>query len=125
MKISALLAPALCLALAGCDDVAISVVCPHALQPSLVVGVFNSAGQPVAHEARGWYTVAGVTDSLRHQTEAGGVSELVAFGPAGVYQVRVLSPGQPEWSLSGVEVQSADCGPDTRRVNVQLQPAVQ
>ena len=34
MKISTLLAPALCLALAGCDDMALSVVCPGEPQPS-------------------------------------------------------------------------------------------
>ncbi|HEU4326210.1 MAG TPA: hypothetical protein VFS21_23930, partial [Roseiflexaceae bacterium] len=126
MKTSTLLAPALCLALAGCDDVAVSVVCPHSLQPSLVVNVFDSAGLSVAHETRGWYTVGTLTDSLRHTVQAAdGAPQLVAFGPPGVYQVRIQTPGQPERTLSGLEVNSAECGPDTRHVNIQLQPADQ
>lgn len=121
MKIS-VLAPALCLALAGCKDVALSVVCPDVLQPSVVVGVFDNAGEPVAHEAKGWYTVAGVTDSLRHTLRTQDVWQLSAYGPPGVYQVRVQRPGHPEWSMAGLVVEDAECGPATRRINVQLQP---
>lgn len=123
MKIFALLAPALCLALAGCDDMAVSVVCPDVLQPSVVVGVFNDQGEPVAHEARGWYTVGSVTDSLRHTLRTADVMQLAAYGPPGVYQVRVQRPGSPDWVISNLEVQDAECGPATRRLTAQLQPA--
>ncbi|HEY0018388.1 MAG TPA: hypothetical protein VGC13_18930 [Longimicrobium sp.] len=122
MKISALLAPALCLALAGCDNSALSVVCPDDPQPSVVVGVFDFEGTAMAHETRGWYTVAGVTDSLRHAT-VGGVQQLAAYGPPGVYDVRVERPGQPDWSVTGLQVEDTECGPATRRINLQVQAA--
>lgn len=121
MKIPALLAPALCLALAGCDDVALSLVCPDVLQPSVVVGVFDADGQPVAHEARGWFTVNGVTDTLRHTQRTVDVQQLSAYGPSGVYDLRVQRPGSPDWVISNLLVENAECGPATRRVNAQLQ----
>lgn len=123
MKIFALLAPALCLALAGCDDVALSVVCPPERQPSVVVGVFNADGEPVAHEAKGWFTVSGRTDSLRHTLRTPEVQQLSAYGPAGVYDVRVQRPGSPDWVISDLVVEDAECGPATRRLTAQLQTA--
>jgi hypothetical protein len=123
MKIIALLAPALCLALAGCDDVALSVVCPDVLQPSVVVGVFDEQGEPVAHEARGWFTVNGRTDSLRHTLRTPEVQQLSAYGPSGVYDLRVQRPGSPDWVISNLEVEDAECGPATRRLTAQLQTA--
>jgi hypothetical protein len=124
MKIFALLAPALCLALAACDDVALSLVCPDEQQPSVVVGVLDPAtGESVAAEAHGWYTVGGVTDSLRHQVRVEGMPQLVAFGPPGVYQLRVQRPGHTEWVRSNLVVEQADCGPATVRVFATLQPA--
>lgn len=125
MKISALLAPAaLCLALAGCDDVALSVVCPNDPSPSVVVGVVDVAtGESATAEARGWYTVAGVTDSLRHVMHVEGLPQLMAFGPAGVYQVRVQRPGHADWVQNNLRVPEAECGPATQRLIATLQPA--
>lgn len=123
MKISALLAPALCLALAGCDDAALSVVCPGVLQPSLVVGVFDDKGESVAHEARGWFTVGAVTDSLRHSQRTADLVQLVAYGPPGVYQVRVERPGSPDWVIADLEVGNTECGPATRRLTAELRTA--
>ena len=120
MKSIALLAPALCLALAGCDDVALSLVCPDVLQPSVVVGVFDADGQPVAHQARGWYTVGGVTDSLRHTARTVDVQQLSAYGPPGVYDLRVQRPGSPDWVISNLVVEDSECGPATRRLTAQL-----
>lgn len=124
MKIPALLAPALCLVLAACNDVALTVVCPREQQPSVVVGVIDpGTGESVAAESNGWFTVAGVTDSLRHAVRAEGVPQLFAFGPPGVYQVRVQRPGHAEWVQRNLLVESAECGPATVRLMVTLQPA--
>jgi hypothetical protein len=125
MKIPALLAPALCLALAACDDVALSFACPEEPSPSVVVGVFDAGtGEAVAGDARGWYTVGGVTDSLRHEVRVAGIPQLFAFGPPGVYQVRVQRAGHSEWVLSDLVVHPSECGPATVRVTATLQPAV-
>lgn len=124
MKIPVLLAPALCLALAACDDVALSFACPEEPSPSVVVAVFDAAtGEPAAADARGWYTVGGVTDSLRHEVRLEGVPQLFAFGPPGVYQVRVQRPGHSEWVQSDLVVPRAECGPATVRLTATLQPA--
>ncbi|MBW3571166.1 MAG: hypothetical protein KY467_08670 [Gemmatimonadetes bacterium] len=123
MKIPALLVPALCLALAACKDVALSVVCPQDPQPAVVVGVFDAVtGESVATEARGWYTVATMTDSLRHTVRGEGVPQLAAFGPPGVYQVRVHRPGHAEWVQGGLVVEKTECGPATVRVAATPQP---
>jgi hypothetical protein len=124
MKIPALLAPALCLALAACDDVALSLVCPSEQQPSVVVGVLDPVtGESVAAEAHGWFTVGAMRDSLRHQVRVEGVPQLFAFGPPGVYQVHVQRPGHTEWVRGDLLVEQADCGPATVRVFATLQPA--
>lgn len=123
MKISALLAPALCLALAGCKDVALSVVCSDVPQPSLAVGVVDAnTRSSAAAEAYGWFTVAGITDTLRHGVRMEGVPQLFAFGPPGVYQVRVQRPGHHDWVRSDVVVQQALCGPATVSLEATLQP---
>lgn len=125
MKIPALLAPALCLSLAACNDVALSFACPEEPSPSVVVGVFDAGtGQAVAGDAQGWYTVNGMTDSLRHEVRVGGIPQLFAFGPPGVYQVRVQRPGHAEWVLSDLVVQQSECGPATVRVTATLEPAL-
>lgn len=123
MKISVLLAP-LCLALAACNDVALSVVCPDEQQPSLVVGVLDPAtGEQVTAQARGWFTVGTLTDSLRLVTRVEGIPQLMAFGPPGVYRVHVQRPGHTEWVQSNVLVENAECGPATVRLFATLQPA--
>ena len=122
MKIPALLAPALCLALAACDDVALSLPAPASRQPSVVVGVFDAApASPWPPTPRGWYTVGGVTDSMRQRNIGDGATRLAAFGPIGMYQLRVLPAGLPEVSLSNVYVDEGACGPATRFVDVQLE----
>jgi hypothetical protein len=120
MKISTLLAPALCLALAGCEDMALSVVCPGEPQPSVVVNVLDADGLPVSHPTSGWFTVGVTTDSMRQRNIGDGATRLAAFGPIGMYQLRVLPAGLPEVSLSNVYVDEGACGPATRFVDVQL-----
>ncbi|HEV3050795.1 MAG TPA: hypothetical protein VGX50_10820 [Longimicrobium sp.] len=120
MKISTLLAPALCLALAGCDDLALSVVCPGEPQPSVVVNLLDGDGLPVSHPTTGWFTVGGTTDSLRQRNIGDGATRLAAFGPIGMYQLRVIPAGQAEVSLPNVRVDEGACGPATRFVDVQL-----
>lgn len=122
MKIPVLLAPALCLALAGCNDVALSVVCPDLPQPAVVVGVMDANTRAAAAaESQGWFTVGTTTDSMRHAVRVEGVPQLFAFGPPGVYHVRVERAGYTEWEQSGVVVQEGQCGPAT----VQLQATLQ
>lgn len=120
MKISTLLAPALCLALAGCDDMALSVVCPGEPQPSVVVNMLDADGLPVSHPTRGWFTVGVTTDSMRQRSIGDGATRLAAFGPVGMYQLRVLPDGQAEVALPNVRVDEGACGPATRFVDVQL-----
>jgi hypothetical protein len=122
MKMPVPLAPVLCLALAACDDVALSLVCPQEPQPSVVVDVVdNITRASAASEATGWFTVAGVTDSLRHGVRVEGVPQLFAFGPPGVYQVRVQRAGHTDWVQSDLVVQEASCGPATVRVEATMQ----
>ena len=121
MKISTLLAPALCLALAGCEDMALSVVCPGEPQPSVVVNVLDAEGLPVSHPTTGWFTVGVTTDSMRQRNIGDGATRLAAFGPIGMYQLRVLPAGLPEVLLSNVHVEEGACGPATRFVDVQLE----
>src|SRR5687767_14409190 len=88
----------LLLALAACSDNALSVVCPGQERPSLLVNVLDSiSGESVATESRGWWTMGGVTDSLRHlqPNTAEGAVLLAAYGPPGTYDVRVVRPGHP------------------------------
>jgi hypothetical protein len=123
MKISTLLAPALCLALAACNDQALSVVCPDEAPPAVVVGVVDvNTRVSAASESYGWFTVFGVTDSLRHGVRVEGVPQLFAFGPPGVYQVRVQRPGHADWVQSNVVVHEALCGPATVQIEATLQP---
>lgn len=122
MKLRALTAVALCLALGACTDLAVSVVCPSDPQPSVIVGVLDAATQEsVADDAYGWWSAGIRGDSLRHVRRAEGMTHLAAFGPAGVYQVRVQRPGHPDWVQSNVVVGDSECGPATVRLTAALQ----
>jgi hypothetical protein len=124
MKISALLVPALCLALAGCNDLSVSLVCPDEAQPSVVVGVVDlNTRASAASESHGTFTVAGVTDSLRHGVRIEGVPQLFAFGPPGVYQIRVQRAGHADWVQDNVMVHASQCGPATVSLEATLLPA--
>jgi hypothetical protein len=122
MKIFATLAPALCLALVACDQ-SLSFVCPDSRQPALLLQVFDARTQEsVSGEATGWWTVGAVTDSLRHVQRTEGVTELVAYGPAGVYQILVRRPGHADWVRTDVLVPDSECGPATVRLTVVPAP---
>lgn len=122
MKITATLAPALCLALAACDQ-SLSFVCPDSEQPAILLQVVDAGThESVAAEANGWWTVGAVTDSLRHVQRAGGVMELAAYGPSGVYQIRVLRPGHAEWTRANLVVAESACGPATVRLTAMPAP---
>lgn len=123
MKISAMLAPVLCLALAACDQ-SLSFVCPDNQQPALLLQVVDALSQEsVAREARGTWTVGGMTDSLRHVQRLEGAMELAAYGPPGVYEVRVQVAGHADWVRSNVVVAESTCGPATVRFTVVPTPA--
>jgi hypothetical protein len=128
MKISATLAPALCLVLAACDQ-SLSFVCPDSQQPAVLLQVIDAATElSVADQATGWWRVGNVTDSLRHtQRPSGGQSiegttQLAAFGPAGVYQIRVQRPGHAEWVRTDLVVSESECGPATVRLTAVSVP---
>jgi hypothetical protein len=119
MKIPVLLA--LCLALAACQDVSLSLVCSQNPQPSVVVGVLDAGTRLSAtSESSGWFTVGGVTDSMRHAVRIEGVPQLFAFGPPGVYEVRVQRPGRADWVQSNVVVRNGQCGPSTVQLEAVL-----
>ena len=118
-----LLAPALlCLAVAGCDDLSTSTVCPSEPGPALLVNVVDAAsGLPVAQEARGQWTTGALADSLRHVSMGpDSAVVLAAFGPPGTYEVRVERPGHADWVRSGVVVAPGACGPARADVTAQL-----
>lgn len=124
MKTSALLAPlVLCLALGACDDTATSVVCPAEPGPSLLISVVDAvSGESVAPEASGWWTSGAVSDSLRHvsaQAQAG-VTLLAAYGPPGLYDVRVQRPGRMDWVRTGIQVPPGTCGPVRTELTAQV-----
>lgn len=121
MKILPLLALALCLGLSACNDVAIALSCPPSQLPSVVVSVLDPlSGSSVAAEARGWWTVNGSTDSLRHMSGES-FSQLAAFGPAGMYTLRVERAGYADWEQSNVIVTQDECGPATVHVTATPQ----
>jgi hypothetical protein len=122
MKISATLAPALCLVLAACDQ-SLSFVCPDSQQPAVLLQVIDqNTQQSVAAEARGWWTVGAETDSLRHVQRTEGAVELAAYGPPGVYQLRVQRPGHQEWVRANLVVAGSECGPATVRITAMIAP---
>jgi hypothetical protein len=113
MNLFARLAPLpLVLAASACADLSTQVVCSGVARPSLVVDAVDAAtGLSVSAEAAGSWSSGTFSDSLRHvQTGDGGV-RLAAYGPAGIYQVRVSRPGFADWTRAGVEVQQDVCGP--------------
>lgn len=113
----------LCLALGACSDDAMSVVCPGAIRPSLLVNVLDSiSGESVAGEATGRWSMGTVGDSLRHlpPSTAEGVVLLAAYGPPGTYDVRVERPGHPDWVRRGIVVSEGSCGPDARDLVAQF-----
>lgn len=124
MKIFARPAAALlCLALGACSDDALSVVCPGAIRPSLLVNVVDSlSGQSIAAEVSGRWSMGTVGDSLRHlqPSTAEGVVLLAAYGPPGAYDVRVARAGHPDWVRRGIVVEEGSCGPDARDLVAQF-----
>ncbi|HEX6913151.1 MAG TPA: hypothetical protein VF142_22260 [Longimicrobium sp.] len=113
----------LCLALGACSDSALSVVCPGVMRPSLLVNVLDSiSGQSAAAQARGWWTSGTRTDSLRHvpPTTGEGAVLLAAYGPPGLYDVRVEVAGRPDWIANGIVVTEGSCGPDARDLVAQF-----
>jgi hypothetical protein len=126
MKTYARLVAALsCLALGACSDSPLSVVCPGEMRPSLLVAVVDSAsGTSAAAQARGWWTSGALADSLRHvpATSGDGGSEvlLAAYGPPGLYDVRVERAGKPDWVRTGIVVTEGSCGPDARDLIAQF-----
>jgi hypothetical protein len=112
MKTFAPLAPALlCLGLAACSDLSTSVVCPADPGPSLVVHVVDAvSGLSVSEQASGSWTSGAMSDSLHH-VPSGDAVVLAAFGPPGMYQVRVVRPGHADWVANDVVVGEGQCGP--------------
>ncbi|HEX8393019.1 MAG TPA: hypothetical protein VF665_11725 [Longimicrobium sp.] len=103
---------AACIALplaAGCSDVTTATVCDNTTVPSVLVSVMNDARQPVS--ASGTWTAGTLSDSLRHLP--GDSARLAAYGPAGVYTVRVQGQGTAPWVATNVYVTAGQCGPAT------------
>jgi hypothetical protein len=125
MKNHARLAAALlCLALGACADSALSVVCPGEPRPALLITVLDAKSRAsVTLEARGWWsTGTAAWDSMRHvpsPAEGGGVV-LAAFGPPGIYDVRVERLGYADWNRSGIVVTEGPCGPSPKDIVADL-----
>lgn len=110
---------AACMALllaAGCDDVSTTVVCEGAMVPSVLVNVVNTARQPVP--STGTWISGTLSDSLRHL--AGSTERLAAYGPAGIYTVRVQASGAVPWIANNVNVTQGQCGPSTVYLEVTV-----
>jgi hypothetical protein len=113
MKFFARVAPALmCLALGACSDMSTSVVCPGEAGPAVVVNVVDGlSGASVSRQASGTWTSGTLSDSLRHVVQADSTVVLAAYGPPGVYHVRVVRPGHTEWVSGDLVVTEGRCGP--------------
>lgn len=116
MKTSALIAPVLLFAaLAACSDMATQVVCPDRASPAVLVNVVDpSTNTSVSSEASGTWTNGTQRDSLVHvPNTATGEIMLAAYGPPGVYEVRVVRPGHPVWVRGNIVVTQGVCGPQS------------
>lgn len=122
MKIFARLAPLLlCLPLGACSDSSTSVVCPGELGPAVVVNVVDSfSGASVTRQASGSWTSGTRSDSLRHFVQSDSTVVLAAFGPPGIYQLRVIRPGHLDWVSGDVVVAEGRCGPARSMVTATL-----
>lgn len=121
MKNFARLALLLCLFLGACSDSATSLVCPGEAGPSVVVNVVDAvSGASVTHQASGTWTSGTRSDSLRHVMQPDSVMVLAAFGPPGIYQVRVVRAGHEDWVSSDVMVPEGRCGPARSNVTATL-----
>lgn len=108
------------LALAGCSDSAVTLVCPGG--PSVVVNVVEGpTGSSVAAAATGTWSVGELTDSLRHVTVEG-TTRLAAYGPPGTYNLLVQRPGFASWRAQGVVVPDDECGPRRAELTATLFP---
>lgn len=97
------------LMVAGCDDVSTTVVCEGAMVPSVLVNVVDAVRQPLP--AAGTWVSGTMSDSLRHLP--GTAERLAAYGPAGVYALRVQASNGVVWFASNVNVTQGQCGPST------------
>jgi uncharacterized membrane protein YeaQ/YmgE (transglycosylase-associated protein family) len=122
MKNFARLAPILlCLLLGACSDSATSVVCPGDLGPAVVVNVVDGlSGASVTQQASGTWTSGTRSDSLRHVVQADSTVVLAAYGPPGIYQVRVVRAGHVDWVSGDVMVPEGRCGPARSNVTATL-----
>lgn len=114
MKRFARFAPALlCAALAGCSDLSTQVVCPDRATPAVVVNVVDPVSNTtVSREATGTWTNGTMRDSMVHvPSQTSGEIVLAAYGPPGVYEVRVSRPGHPDWVRGNIQVGQGLCGP--------------
>jgi hypothetical protein len=122
MKIFALIAPALlCAALAACSDMTTQVLCPDRASPAVLVNVVDpSSNLSVSAEASGTWSSGTRTDSLVHvPNPASGEIMLAAYGPPGVYDVRVARPGHADWIRGGIQVAQGVCGPASAELTAQ------
>jgi hypothetical protein len=111
----------LTLLLAGCQDLALSVVCEADPPPAVAVSLFDGSGtRNVVSEAWGWYTVGERRDSLLHRVHPAG-EVLAAYGPAGRYRLEIHRPGGETILIPGVEVPPGECGPRTVRLSTTLE----
>lgn len=126
MKIYALLALPVCLALGACADLATEVVCPGEQGPSLLLEVVDAeTGRSVAAEANGRWSTSTTSDSLRHVATIQGREFLAAYGPPGVYDVVIYRPGRPEWARNDITVGEGNCGPSTRQLTAMMAATVE
>ncbi len=122
MKFFTRLAPLLlCFVLGACSDTATSVVCPGEVGPAVVVNVVDGlSGASVTRQASGTWTSGTRSDSLRHVVQADSTVVLAAYGPPGIYQLRVIRPGHLDWVSGDVVVTEGRCGPARSIVTATL-----
>lgn len=107
--------------LAGCSDMAVSVVCPAEPPPAVAIAVTHPVtGIPLTSDASGWFAVGARQDSLRFHP-GGGV--LVAEGGPGSYRVEVTVPGHESWRHDALHVAEDACGVRTVYVVASPRPA--
>jgi hypothetical protein len=97
------------------------VVCPDRASPALLVNVLDPVTlASVAPQATGRWSTGAMSDSLVHVINpASGQVMLAAYGPPGLYTVRVSRPGLPDWVRGDIMVEEGVCGPRGAELTVQ------
>lgn len=99
--------------------------CAAYVAPAVAVEVRDSnTGLPIAEGARGAAHDGTYIDSLRPFQSSGGALLSLQAAPErpGTYSIEVQRTGYQDWTVSGVQAKSGQCGVQTTTVRADLTP---